>query len=175
MDSSTERWIRSAAAFSVACLLPFGAAFAQPGTGQEGDGNQQRTAISTIDGVALVSDDGGRTWRFADPTTTQNLQAQIGRSLQGLTTSAMTANTSVRSDPSGTVAVVEFVAPEPGEAVVTLHDARGYEVARRTQYLDSSGSQRISLDIATLTAGAYLLRITMNSVMTGGGKLVITR
>lgn len=179
MSSSRDQWIRSAATFSVACLLPLGIATAQPNgttTGGEGEGtSRQLTTISTVEGLALTSEDGGRTWRFVDPTTTQNLRTQIGRELQGLTTSNMTANTSVRPDPSGTVALVDFVMPQSGDVVITLHDVHGVEVERRTEYLDSVGPHQIALDISTLTAGAYVLRITTNSVMTGSGKLVITR
>jgi photosystem II stability/assembly factor-like uncharacterized protein len=162
------------AAASIA--LTAGTAVAQPnGDGVTTSGQQNVTAISTTGGPTLRTTDGGNTWQMVDPETAKDIQNDLGRKLQGMMTGNMMANTKVSVDPYGTSASVEYVAPQSGEVFLTIHDARGVEVMRIPGTADEAGPQKTIIDVTSLLAGSYYLRIVNNASVVGGGKLIVTR
>ncbi|MFZ1729403.1 MAG: T9SS type A sorting domain-containing protein [Bacteroidota bacterium] len=62
-------------------------------------------------------------------------------------------------NPVSATAVVPFVLPEAGRAVVTVHDLLGREVARLTEGHREAGRHSVTLDARRLSPGAYLLRL----------------
>ncbi len=146
-------------------------AAAQPDDGSGSQGSV--TAVSTNGGPTLQSDDGGKTWRLVDPATAQEMQQRIGRALQ-TAASGTVGTTSISVDQGAAIATVGFETTREGVVTVTLHDARGREVTRVAE-ARGMGAQRIPVDISTLLAGAYIVRIALDDVIMGGGKLVITR
>ena len=152
------------------CMLT-AAGVAQPNN----TGKGKQISISTNGGYAMVSDDGGNTWRVVDNTMAEQLRDDLGRQLQGITTGAMIGRTTVRLDRSSAIATVTFQAPSAGLVTLTLHDIQGMEVIRQEMELTEDGEQITALDVSQLKTGTYILRINSSNVMIGGGKIVISR
>lgn len=152
------------------CMITI-ASVAQPNN----TGKGKQISISTNGGYAMVSDDGGNTWRVVDNTMAEQMRDDLGRQLQGITTGAMIGRTTVRLDRSSAIATVTFQAPSAGIVTLTLHDIQGLEVLRQEMELTEEGEQVTALDVAQLKTGTYVLRINSSNVMIGGGKIVISR
>ncbi len=169
--------IRLAGTLLAAAALTTGRLSAQPG----GDGkpahslNGDVTAISTSGGPTLRSDDGGKTWRMVDDETAAQLRNELGRKIQAMASGAMTGNVRVSVDPYGTAATVEYTAKQTGDLVITLHDAQGVEVLRQTEMIGSVGVHTFKIDVTNLIAGSFYLKLTNNSSVVGGGKVIVTR
>ena len=152
------------------CMLT-AAGVAQPNN----TGKGKQISISTNGGYAMVSDDGGNTWRVVDNTMAEQLRDDLGRQLQGITTGAMIGRTTVRLDRSSAIATVTFQAPSAGLVTLTLHDIQGMEVIRQEMELTEEGEHITALDVSQLKTGPYILRVNRSNVMIGGGKIVISR
>jgi len=155
-------------------------ATAQPNGGDNpndhsGASSSEVTVVSTSGGPTLRSDDGGKTWRLVNDQEADRLRNEIGRKLQGITTGNMTATTHVSVDPSGASATVEYEVAQAGDVLLTLHDSRGVEVLRIPEYADAAGPRQTTLDVTSLIAGSYFLRIVSNGTVMGAGKLIISR
>lgn len=180
MKQNTSMRLRISTLTFATGLLYAVTAMAQPNGGDNpndhgGTSQNEVTVVSTSGGPTLRSDDGGKTWRLVNDQDADRLRNQIGRKLQGITTGDMTANTHVSVDPSGASATVEYEVPQAGEVLLTLHDSRGVEVLRVPEYAESEGPRRTTLDVTSLIAGSYFLRIVSNGAVSGAGKLIISR
>ena len=81
---------------------------------------------------------------------------------------------SVRPNPAGASVEVVVTAPEPAEAVVTVLDAMGREVARLYTGPLAASETPFVLDTSGWAAGVYVVRATVGT-HTETARLVVTR
>jgi len=90
---------------------------------------------------------------------------------------AATAAIRLRNVPNPFTAAtaIGFTMPHAGQVSIVLFDALGREVSKVMDEYRQQGDQRVMVNAGDLSAGTYIYRLTVDGVMQGAGRMVLTR
>jgi len=127
-------------------------------------------------GSAVVTLDGGRTWRVVDAGVAEQLQRQLARKVSAEHQDASGAtSTAAYPNPTSGATSIRYDLRQPGDISVTLHDLHGSEVLRVFEGPRAIGQYTLSLDLASVPEGVYYYRIVDGGSTIAGSTMVVIR
>lgn len=79
---------------------------------------------------------------------------------RGRNPASATAIRAVAPNPSGGSSEIAFDVADTGPVTLAVYDALGREVARVVDEVREAGTHRVRLDVRSLPAGVYVVRMT---------------
>jgi hypothetical protein len=86
---------------------------------------------------------------------------------------ATASSVTVSPNPTAGMTTINYELAQSGNVLLTLHDARGIEVLRRTEEARQTGMNSSALDATLLPNGIYYYRIMIDGMTANSGKVVI--
>ena len=157
----------------------YGYAGAQMMTGSENLIKGSRVTANVITvvkaGGNVIRSNDGRNWETVGAevanTFTPSLQREYAKR-QGFAP-ATASNVTVSPNPTTGTTTINYELEQSGDVQLTIHDARGIEVLRRTEETRQSGMNSSAFDATLLPNGIYYYRIIIDGMTTNSGKVVI--
>lgn len=141
--------------------------------GNPGLPNDNITVVSVEGRSALVTNDGGKTWRWVRGSEGENAYDKGVESLRGaLYGASIPAPIAASPDPATGIVVIPLKSSLNGQVEFRLYDSRGTQTD--IQQLDATSSQQaIQYNTALLPNGMYSFSIHCGGAMAGVGRIVV--
>ena len=161
---------------TIAALMLLGAPLlvAQHGSGS-GVPEDKITVVSAEGRSVLVSEDGGKTWRWVGGNEGEEAYGKEVESLRAaIQGSANLVPTASSPDPATGVVVIPLKTIPTGEVEFRLYDSRGTQTD--IQQIEVSSLQpEISFNTASLPSGLYSFSLRCGGVVAGVGRIAVAR
>lgn len=126
--------------------------------------------ITTSNGRAMTSSDGGKTWRIVEKEKAEEHQ-QYMRTLNGTISGTMNAVPNPAVGPT----TISYTTQTSGNLTLVIYDTKGGEMLHLDEGYRGPGEYQTSIDVSEYTGGIYYYRLYSDGSPIATSRLVVAR